>query len=74
MWVVSFTRRPLYPQGKSHWYPLDGLRQKFGELKFGSYRPNIFPTLLEAKCEQYKYGTLRGCIQKFADWVDNEIN
>jgi hypothetical protein len=22
-WVVSFTRRPLYPQGKSPWYPLD---------------------------------------------------
>jgi hypothetical protein len=22
-WVVSFTPRPLYPQGKSPWYPLD---------------------------------------------------
>jgi hypothetical protein len=22
-WVVSFTSRPLYPQGKSPWYPLD---------------------------------------------------
>jgi hypothetical protein len=22
-WVVSFTHRPLYPQGKSRWYPLD---------------------------------------------------
>jgi hypothetical protein len=22
-WVVSFTPRPLYPQGKSLWYPLD---------------------------------------------------
>jgi len=22
-WVVSFTLRPLYPQGKSPWYPLD---------------------------------------------------
>jgi len=21
--VVSFTPRPLYPQGESHWYPLD---------------------------------------------------
>jgi len=21
--VVSFTPRPLYPQGKSPWYPLD---------------------------------------------------
>jgi hypothetical protein len=23
VWVVSFTPRPLYPQGKSPWYPLD---------------------------------------------------
>jgi hypothetical protein len=23
-WVVSFTPRPLYPQGKRPWYPLDG--------------------------------------------------
>jgi len=22
-WVVSFTTRPLYPQGKSPWYPID---------------------------------------------------
>jgi hypothetical protein len=22
-WVVSFMLRPLYHQGKSHWYPLD---------------------------------------------------
>jgi hypothetical protein len=22
-WVVSFTLQPLYPQGKSSWYPLD---------------------------------------------------
>jgi len=22
-WLVSFTPRPLYPQGKSPWYPLD---------------------------------------------------
>jgi hypothetical protein len=22
-WVVSFTPRPLYPRGKSPWYPLD---------------------------------------------------
>jgi hypothetical protein len=29
-WVVSFTPRPLYPQGKSPWYPLDG---RLGALK-----------------------------------------
>jgi hypothetical protein len=22
-WVVSFTQRPLYPWGRSHWHPLD---------------------------------------------------
>jgi hypothetical protein len=27
-WVVSFTPRPLYPKGKSPWYPLD--RRKGG--------------------------------------------
>jgi hypothetical protein len=33
-WVVSFTPRPLYPHGKSPWYPLDrrlgGLRNRSG--------------------------------------------
>jgi len=31
--VVSFTTRPLYPQGKSPWYPLDrlgGLQSRSG--------------------------------------------
>jgi len=33
-WVVSFTPRPLYPQEKSPWYPLDrslcGLQSRSG--------------------------------------------
>jgi hypothetical protein len=29
-WVVSFTPRPLYPQGKSLWYPLGGTRRQSG--------------------------------------------
>jgi len=33
-WVVSFTPRPLCPQGKSPWYPLDrrlaGLQSRSG--------------------------------------------
>jgi hypothetical protein len=33
-WVVSFTPRPLYPQGKSPWYPLEkrlgGLQSRSG--------------------------------------------
>jgi hypothetical protein len=35
-WVVSFTPRPLYPQGKSPWYPLvwrAGVPQSRGILK-----------------------------------------
>jgi len=26
-WVVNFTPRPLYPQRKSPWYLLDGVRK-----------------------------------------------
>jgi len=26
-WVVSFTPQPLYPQGRSPWYPLDRCAQ-----------------------------------------------
>jgi hypothetical protein len=38
--VVSFTPRPLYPQGKSPWYPLDRrlviqleTKERFGSTK-----------------------------------------
>jgi hypothetical protein len=35
-WVVRFTPRPLYPQGKSPWYPLDrglgGPQSRFGQV------------------------------------------
>jgi hypothetical protein len=34
-WVVSFTPRPLYPQGKSPWYPLD---RRLGEPQSRSGR------------------------------------
>jgi hypothetical protein len=34
-WVVSFTSRPLYPQGKSPWYPLD---RRLGESQSRSGR------------------------------------
>jgi hypothetical protein len=30
MWVVSFTPRPLYPEGKSPQYPLDGNQSRSG--------------------------------------------
>jgi hypothetical protein len=34
-WVVSFTHRPLYPQGKSRWYPFD---RRLGGLQSPSGR------------------------------------
>jgi hypothetical protein len=34
-WLVSFTPRPLYPQGKSPWYPLD---RRLGVLQNRSRR------------------------------------
>jgi hypothetical protein len=49
-WVVSFTPRPLYPQGKSPWYPLDrrlgGLQSRSGrsgEEKNSQPMPGIEP-------------------------------
>jgi hypothetical protein len=52
-WAVSFTPRPLYPQGKSPWYPLDrrlggtrslsgcGGEEKNSQLLPGLETPNI---------------------------------
>jgi hypothetical protein len=37
-WMVSFTPRPLYPQGKSPWYPLD---RRLGGLQ--NEAPLIYP-------------------------------
>jgi len=34
-WVVSFTSRPLYPQGNSPWHPLD---RRLGGLQIRSGR------------------------------------
>jgi hypothetical protein len=53
-WVVSFTPRPLYPQEKSTWYPLDrrlgGLRSpsgRGGEEKNSQPPPGIEPYNLD---------------------------
>jgi hypothetical protein len=35
-WVVSFTPRPLYTQGKSPWYLLDRRLSGFNIPEFGS--------------------------------------
>jgi hypothetical protein len=49
-WVVSFTTRPLYPQGKRPWYPLDrrlgGSQSRSGcggEENNSQLRPEIQP-------------------------------
>jgi hypothetical protein len=51
-WVVSFTPRPLYPQGKSPWYPLDrrlggpqSLSGLGGEEKNSQPLPGLEPQL-----------------------------
>jgi hypothetical protein len=49
-WVVSFTPRPLYPQGKSPWYPLNRLEGpqsrsgREGEEKNSQPPPGIEPS------------------------------
>jgi hypothetical protein len=47
-WVVSFTPLPLYPQGKSPWYPLDrrlggpqSRSGRWGEEKNSQPQPGI---------------------------------
>jgi hypothetical protein len=53
-WVVSFTPRPLYPQGKRPWYPLDrrmGGPQNWsgrgGEEKNSSPLPGLEPPIIQ---------------------------
>jgi len=44
MWVVSFTPRPLYPQGKGPWYPLDS---RLGRLQsIPSHHTSLRPILI----------------------------
>jgi hypothetical protein len=50
MWLVSFMPRPLHPQGKSPWYPLDrrlggfqNRSERGGEEKISQPPPGIEP-------------------------------
>jgi hypothetical protein len=59
-WVVSFTSRPLYSQGKSLWYPLDrrlsGLQSRSGrggEEKNSQPLPGLEPPIIQPVTHRY---------------------
>jgi hypothetical protein len=59
-WVVSFTPRPLYPQGKIPWYPLDkrlgGLQSRSGrggEEKNSQPLPGLEPPIIQPLAQGY---------------------
>jgi hypothetical protein len=57
-WVVGYTPRPLYPQGKSPWYPLD---RKLGEPQSRSGRGGEEKIILKwilNGCDGVDYGGL----------------
>jgi hypothetical protein len=58
--VVSFRRRPLYPQGKSPWYPLDrrlgGPQSRSGhggEQKNSQPLPGVEPPIIQPVAQCY---------------------
>jgi hypothetical protein len=58
--VVSFTARPLYPQGKSLWYPLDrslggpqSRSGRGGEEKHSLPLPVIEPSIIQPVAQRY---------------------
>jgi hypothetical protein len=59
-WMVSFTPRPLYPQGNSPWYPLDrrqgGPQSRpghGGEEKNSQPPPGIEPPIIQPLAKRY---------------------
>jgi hypothetical protein len=60
MWMISFTPRPLYPQGKSSWYALDrrlGWPQsrsgRGGEEKNFQPLPGLEPPIIQPIAQSY---------------------
>jgi hypothetical protein len=52
--VVCFTPRPLYPQGKSRWYPLDRrLRGRGGEEKNFQPLPGFEHSIIRPLAQRY---------------------
>jgi hypothetical protein len=59
-WVVSFTPRPLYPQGKSLWYPLNrslggpqSRSGRGGEEKNSQTLPGLEPPIIQVVAKWY---------------------
>jgi hypothetical protein len=59
-WMVNFTPRPLYPQGKSPWYPLGrrlgGLQsqsERGGERKNSQPLPVLEPPIIQTVAQRY---------------------
>jgi hypothetical protein len=56
-WVVSFTPRTLYPQGKSSWYPLDrrlgGPQSRSGEERDSQPLPGLEPLIIQPVALRY---------------------
>jgi hypothetical protein len=59
-WVVSFTPRPLYPQGRSPWYPLDrklggpqSRSGRGGEEKNSQPLPGLEPPIIQPVAQRY---------------------
>jgi hypothetical protein len=59
MWMVSFTSRPLYPQGESPWFPLDGRlggpqsRSGRSEEKNSQPLPGLEPVIIHPLAQCY---------------------
>jgi hypothetical protein len=83
MGVVSFTLRPLYPQGKSPWYPLDrrlgGPQSHFGcggEDKNSQPPPGIEPTYPDrpALSQCYTARAITGLVKEWITyWYENNV-
>jgi hypothetical protein len=64
-WVVDFTPRLLYPQGKSPWYPLDRRlgrpqsRSGRGEEKNSQPLPRLEPPIIQPVAQRYTTETSR---------------
>jgi hypothetical protein len=78
--MVTFTPRPLYPQGKSSWYPLDrrlgGSQSRSGrdgEEKNSQLLPGLEPPFIQPVAQRWttelyrKIVNVRGPFAKFVD-------